>query len=430
MNLNNFTKSQKIIISVAVFIVLFFILVFLGVIPGLNKNGGYGGTGRQITLNFWGVDSYDIVKPLLESYNKIHQNTRINYQQINEKNYEITLLNSLAKNSGPDVFMFHRSWLPKHGDKIIPVSDSQFPYINLRQLYPDVIEKDFASNRQVYALPLYLDSLALFYNKDIFNTKGIAVNPTTWNDFKNLIPYFTDLDLNHQIKKSAAGIGGSAKSIENASDILELLMLQYGSDFTPSPGGKIFFNDKAIGALNLYLQFSNPASQYYTWSDNFGNALNTFSTGDSAMFFGYARQMAAIRQKNPYLNYSIMPVPQINPSRPVNIADYWGLAVSQQSKNSQAAWDFIINSTADSQTSLLYLKSAGESPALKSLINQYYKDLDLNIFAKQALTANSVYQYNRENFGKSVSNMIESIINGKLSPQRALQQAEAEINSD
>ncbi len=329
----NFTKSQIIIFGAVGFVVLFLILGFFGIIP-IFKTGtsGPSGSTNQIVLNFWGIDSYESFKPLFDIFSQTNQGIKIEYRQIDEKNYENTLLNAMAVSKGPDIFMFHRSWLPRQGDKVVPVDNSQFSLYNLRQLFPDVIEKDFSSNNKIYALPLYLDSLALFYNKDIFNSKSIAITPSTWNDFGNLIPVLTQFDFSHQIKKSAAAIGGSGKSIKNASDLLTLLMLQYGSQFTDPQTEKIAFDDYSFKAFNFYLQFSNSSDSHYTWSDNFADSIDAFSSGDAAMIFDYSRRIPNIKQKNPFLNFAVAPMPQFDVSRPVNYADFWGLAVSKQSQ--------------------------------------------------------------------------------------------------
>ena len=422
------TRNQLIILGIAGFVVLFFILGLLGIIPIFTSTGPGSQSNVQTTLNVWGIDDSGAMRNVFDAYSQISPNTVIKYQQFDPKNYENVLINALATGTGPDVFMFHRSWLPKHGDKIVPAPDTLFSLYNLRQLFPDVIEKDFVSNQKVYALPLYLDSLALFYNKDIFNAKGIALTPTTWDDFKNIIPALTEFDFSHNIKKSAAAIGGSNQSIANASDILSLLMLQNNPQFVDYVNHKEVFGDQALQALNFYIQFADPTSATYTWSDNFGNSTDAFASGDVAMIFDYAGDIQNLKQKNPYLNFAVSTMPQVDANNPVNYADYWGLAVSKQSRSPQTAWSFIISLTTNPQLSSVYLKNTNSTPALRTLINQYLTDPNLNVFAKQALTAKSVYQTDAQSFSQSFSNMIESVLSGKLDPQKALRQAAVEIN--
>lgn len=420
------TKSQRTLIAIAAAIIIFFILGFLGIIPIFKHQNG-NNPSQQITLTMWGIDDPSWIKPLISAYTATRFGTKIEYTQISPQSYESELLNAMATNKGPDIIMFHRSWLEKHGDKVSPVDPTQFSITELNSLFPDIIEKDFTREGYIYALPLYLDSLALFYNKDIFNAKGISLTPQTWSDFKNLASFLTDYDLSHKIKKSGAAIGGSQNAIETAPDILALLMMQQKSNFIDSSSGKTNIDNQAITAFNSYLDFTNTNSPYYIWDDSLGNYLDLFAFGKTAMIFDYAKSISRIKQKNPLLNFTITPVPQLNNSEPKNCVDYWGLTVTRQSANKDQAWSFIFSSTANDEPSEAYLKAANLPPALRTLINKYQTDPSLNAFAKQALTA-SFYTVNRAVFNPAISNAITNVLSGKTSIEKALSQAAAEIN--
>ncbi len=425
----NLTKTQLILVGIIVFIVLFFILGALGIIPIFKPSGPDNNQGSQVALSFWGIDDQNLARTLIENYTKGKQGITINYKQISPENYGKELLNAMAIGKSPDIIMFHRSWLPKNGDKIYPVDQNKFSIVALRQLFPDAVEKDFSYNQNIYALPLYFDNLALFYNKDIFNSKGASLTPQTWNDFKNLVQFFTEFDLSRKIKKPAAAIGGNSKTIEVAPDLLMLLMIQLKSAFIDPVTHRAGVDPQAQSALNFYLQFANSASPYYTWDENLGNSIDLFAAGKVAMIFDYAKKIPYIKQKNPFLNFAVIPMPQFNTSEPKNYADYWGLAVSNQSKNKDFAWDFIINATTNQTISSAYLKASGLPPALRTLIAQYQNNPDLNVFAKQSLSSASVYQADNELFSQIISKAIENSLSGKLDPQKALNQAVAEINN-
>ena len=185
----NFSKQQLIIIFSVIGIVLFFVLVFLGVIPGLRKdNSGKGGpfdNTEKIQISFWGVDEASNIELILDAYSKINQSVNISYTQFNESNYEKSLVNSLASGQGPDILMFNNSWLPKHSDKIAFASETQINLKKIRQIFPAVVEQDCVSENKIYCLPIYIDTLAFIYNKDHFDSKGIAVLPTNWQNFQS-----------------------------------------------------------------------------------------------------------------------------------------------------------------------------------------------------------------------------------------------------
>jgi len=430
------TRNQIIIIVLAGLIVLFFLLVFFGIIPGLKGPGtgsfGLPGGGYETELIFWGVTEAgdtSAIQLIIEEYLKTNKNVRINYRQFDDVlSYEKTLLNSLATGQAPDIFMFHSSWLPKHYDKVMPGPETFLPLSQFRQLFPTVVEQNFVLNGKVYALPLYIDTLAFLYNKDIFDAKSIALMPKTWQEFQNLISQLRQINILNQIVKPAAALGGSEKNINSASDLLNLLMLQFGSQMIDQYG-KINFGNQGLQALNFYLQFANPSSPYYTWNENLHYSLDSFSEGSTAIIFNYASQIPLIKAKNPYLSIGVTLTPQpAGVSQPIDYANYWGLSVSNQSRNSNLAWNFIFSATTNSQVSEIYLQAVKKPPALRSLIEKYKNDPELGVFAKQALTARSWPQPDSNVVKQTFSNMIESVLSGRLNSEQALRQAENEIN--
>lgn len=428
MSLN---KNRIIIIGLVFLVILFFVLIFLGIIPGLrpsSSNNFYGGNQTKITL--WGTDNQTAIQPLINSYSQINKNVQIIYSQFDEDNYEKNLIDALASGKGPDIFFFHNTWLPKHINKISPTPDAQLTLSQFRSLFPTVTEQNFVNNNKIYALPLYIDTLAFIYNKDIFDKKGIALPPSTWPDLQNLIPKITELDPSGRIIKSAVAIGGSEKSIGRASDLLSEIMLQFGADmFNQQKNQANFSDDKGLSALNFYLSFSDSNYKNYTWNDNLRYSLDNFASSQTASIFNYAASIPVIKSKNPYINLTVSPMPQLDPSNQINYANYWGLAVSAQSKNQNTAWDFIISTLTNSQISASYLKNSQLPPALRTLIIQYQTDPDLGVFANQALSARSWQQPDNSMISQIFSDMIESVLSGKLSSERALKQAENNVNN-
>mgnify|MGYP001614677811 CR=1 FL=1 len=418
-----FSKSQIIIISAIGLIILFFVLVFLGIVPGLQKNGL--NRPKEAELIFWGIENESVMREMINSYSSANPNVKISYQQLGEVDYEKTLINALAGNKGPDVFMIKNSWLIKHYDKISPVpvleTETQFSLTQLRDFFPKVVEADFSLQQSsgqaaIYALPLHLDTLAFIYNKSFFDRKGIALAPKTWSDFQRIIPKLREFDLSGRLVKAAGAIGGSEKSIDKATDLLSLIMLQRDAKMTLEP-------------LNFYLQFSSPSGIYYTWNDNLRPSLDNFSQETNAAIFNYASAIKTIKSKNPFIDIGVSPMLQFNPEKPINYASYWGLTVSKQSKNPESGWNFIISLTANQQTAEQYLQLSGQPPALRTLIQKYSNDPDIGVFAQQALTAESWLHPDDNEVRKIFSNMIESILSGRLTPKEALEEAGNKINS-
>jgi len=417
-------RSRVILIGIFGLLALFFALLFLGIIPGLQEDAK-----SKTPLTFWGVfDSKDVIDSVSASV----PGYTITYRQFSPQTYESELLNALAAGNGPDVFMFHNSWLPKHADKIAPVTARDLSIGSLRDYFPTVVEQDFAPDRQtIYALPLYMDTLALLYNRDIFDTKGVPLPPKNWSEFLATIPKLREIDSTGRITKAAAAIGGSGKSINRASDLLSEIMLQAGVSMTSNDYGRATFSTNGLQPLLFYTQFANSASEAYTWSDAFGNSIDSFADGSTAMMFNYSYQIPILLQKNPFLSIGVAPFPQPAgaEANPVNFANYWGVAVASQTRVPTEAWQFILKLTTDESIAGTYANATGRLPALKSLISARLNDPIWGVFANAALSARSWPQIDNNAVDQIFSNLIENVITGKSDAARALQEAERSVTS-
>ncbi|TSC89911.1 MAG: Uncharacterized protein G01um10143_401 [Parcubacteria group bacterium Gr01-1014_3] len=422
------STAQKIILASVGLIIVLAILIFTGILPGLRTDTG----GGNIKLTIWGVfDDQDAFNAAISGYTGLHRGADIRYRQMDSATYEEDLVNALASEGAPDIIMFHNTWLPKHSNKIVAANQQQLPLNKFRELFPTVIEQDFAPDGRIFALPLYLDTLALYYNQDIFDTKGVALPPANWEEFQALIPKLRQLDKTGRVTKPAAAIGGSNKSINRATDILNLLMLQTGAKMVePDFSRATYSSDQGLNALSFYTDFANPAHKNFTWSDSQVYSVDAFAAGDLAMTINYSYLREALKEKNPFLNFKIAPVPQPkNAQQSISFPNYWGLAVTNKSLNPTAAWDFISFLTTNPAESNKYLIESKRPPALRSMIAANLADPNYEIFAKQSLTARSWPQINNVAVENSFSKMIESVINGRLPAQQALQQSEDEINA-
>ena len=419
----NFSQKQIMIIGGAVFLIIVVaILVFFNMQP--NKNA-------PVQLTVWGFDKNDAIGGLISSYSQFRPNVKVAYKEVSRDDYENMLLSALASGQGPDVFPVHNRSLSKKTNILSPAG-AQFTADQVQNLFPTEVSQDFviassSSAGQVYALPLYLDTLSLIYNKDLFDQGGVVNPPVTWEEFQTDVAKLRNISANGQITKAGAAIGGSQKTIGNAVDLLSVLMLQNG--VTMSSGKTASFaSETGFGAFNFYLQFANPSSAYYTWSDSRQKDIDGFSAGNTAMIFGYTSDIQKIKSKNPFLRFGVASIPQVNASNAVNYADYWGLAVSKQSRQPSWAWDFIVSMAVQPQIAAQYSSITGQPPALREIINQKINDSVTGVSARQSLTARSWQQPDENRVNDIFNNAIVSVLNNQSDSRRALTQAQDQIS--
>jgi maltose-binding protein MalE len=246
----------------------------------------------------------------------------------------------------------------------------------------------------------------------------------------------TRLDSQGNVLQAGAAIG-TANNIERSTDILGLLMLQAGTPmanaqglatFNQTPPGYARGTRPATEALNFYTGYASPASQIYTWNELMPNSLQAFMAGQTAFFFGYAYHIPIIKAQAPKLNFEVAQIPQVS-DQPINYANYWMETISKKSANQDEAWDFIIYITTNQEVNKKYLATAKKPCALRSLIVEQQKDLYLEPFASQLLTASSWYK------GKDVvaaekilKSMISDNLEGVMNTDQIIDMGVTKIN--
>lgn len=422
------SKAQIIITSAVLLIVLILVLIFTGVLPGLRSTSER--ESPRGTLLVWGIDSSQVISSsVIASYQALFPNVSVTYRSFSERNYESQLINALASGRGPDIFMVHSSWIPKHKNKMLPLDQAQYPISSLRNDFPEVVAKDFHSETRTYALPLYVDTLTLFYNRDIFNNEGIVNAPSSWEELNRIIPRLLKKNQSGRIVQGAIALGSSQTNIYNAPDIISLFMLQDEVEMTAQDKTKASFALKGEQSLRRYLSYANPVSENYSWNEEMRSSSDAFASEDLVMLIDYSGQESFLRQKNPFVNLSIAPLPQHqNSQRAVNYASYWGFAVANTSSNQSLAWNFIGNTTLNQEAMRSYSNATNRPPALLSLIAELTANPNKSFLARQTLTAQSWYIIDKSFVDQSFSNMVGSVLRAQADPRTAIIKSEEEIS--
>jgi len=429
-----FTRKKIIMIgglSIGIFALIVVILIW--VIPQPSP---------PAHLKIWGLyDEASAYATIISDFTKQNKNVVIQYEQKDPATYEEDLIRAYAEDKAPDIWMMQNTWLPKYKNIIVALPkslNSTLPFSTFKSTFVDAVESDFSENEKIYGLPLYMDSLAMFYNKDYFNSAGISASPETWDDLIADIPLLVKKDQWGNIQRAGAAIG-TADNINRCTDILWLLMMQNGAIMMNEAKTVATFNESARkqdgtsfypgrDALEFYTSFANPSKKVYTWNNELRYSIDAFIEGKTAILFNYSHQIATIKARAPYLNFGIAPMPQLKSrNHDVNYANYWGFVVSKKSKYSEPAWNFLIFLTQNSSAKK-YLQTTQKPTARRDLVDWQRNDLELGVFAKQALSAKSWYQIDNAKIETIFSDAINSVILGSAAINKAMDTAASQVN--
>lgn len=436
MNLSYLTTSNRLLYVLGGAISLLVFLTVILVVRGL----GTGGTREDVTLEFWGVfDQKSAFDQAIAQFEASHPRVEVNYTLFSYEDYESAVIDALAAGAGPDVWMIHNTWLPKHGDKLRPMPKEipglDEPLVTLKDYqttFADVVYRDLVANNEIYAMPLYIDTLALYYNKDLLNGAQIARPPRTWEEFNIAVETLTKLDDRRNILQAGAAIG-SARNINRSSDLLMSLMIQSGVQMVRADASTASFsqsvNNQAVGerALQYYTDFTNPSKRTYTWNDQQHYSIDAFAEGGVAMTLNYAHQIELLKAKAPSLNFAIAPIPQLSDADVRTYANYWAPAVTNASQHPNEAWEFIAALTSK-DSALTYLATTGRPAARKDIIESQKNDLELGVFAAQALSARSWHQIDNVAIERIFADMIDDVNFNRATTAEAIRNAESKVD--
>ncbi len=428
------------------------------------------------TIVVWSVVDDDIpYRSTLSLLRSRYPYASIFFKRFRLEEYEDQLLNAFAEDRGPDIFMVHNTWIGKYEPKIqhqpaqvkvaeqvvtgtvkkettLEVQESRMLTVNeMKREFVDVVSQDMVRKvnvstdplkqdfqDRIFAIPMSVDTLALYYNKDLLNAAGISNPPQTWGQFHEQVSKLALINPQGEVVRAGAGFGTGA-NVERSPDIISLLMMQNRTVMVNESGYPQFNRipqelsrevdaPPAFDALRFYTEFANPDLEAYTWNLEQPNSLQAFTQGTSAFFLGYSYHLPTIRSQAPKLNIGITEVPQIENTPQVNYANYWAWTVSKKSKSIDLAWK-IVNIMTSADQADAYLTSAKRPPARRSLIDARLDDADVGVFTSQILTAQSWYRgIDPGTMEKTMMDMIDVVVRGELDIQKSVNNAVGKIS--
>ncbi|MCH7951775.1 extracellular solute-binding protein, partial [Patescibacteria group bacterium] len=398
-----------------------FILVRV-VIPRIRSVRLPGLPGQEVTLSYWGLwEPKEVMQQVIDEFQKENPNIKVEYAQQSHKDYRERLQSALARGEGPDIFRFHNTWVPMLKDELDTVPPEVYSASSFQETFYPVAARDLRRGAGFVGVPLEIDGLALFYNKDIFKAAGKSP-PTTWEDLRKTAFDLTIRDQSGRIQRAGVALGTTG-NIDHWPDILGLMMLQNGANLA-DPTDKL-----AADALLFYTIFTRSDK---VWDTTLPGSTQAFAAGELAMYFGPSWRVLDIRALNPDLDFAVIPVPQL-PKSNITWASYWVEGVSAKSERQKDAWKFIQFLSQTATLEKLYTaavasgRQIGEPYSRKNMAELLKEDPFVGAYITQAQNAQSWYLSSRTHDNGINDRMIKyfedavNAVNTRTDPQDALE---------
>ncbi|CAN5136419.1 hypothetical protein BH11PAT4_BH11PAT4_1870 [soil metagenome] len=465
--------SKREVAKVAIYSVL---ILGLGVLAtACSKAPTSPTTSGGVQIRIWRTgQAEDAIKSNIAQFKAKNKsaNLTITYDNRDIETYEVDALKSLGARTGPDIWSIPNDWLGDHVPRIQPIPANYFfpldskgkrqttgpsPAEQVKELFPEGISEQLigTDGESVLGLPTNVDSLRLYYNRELFSAAATEFQkslgsgaksedftpvktlfskaPATWGDVLEMEKYLTKLDGNTVVRSAIAL--GTADNVSKSADIVSLLILQNGAKVvsvdrknalfhipTTSPSGVVVSPGEL--ALDFFTSFSNPAKASYTWNPSMPQDLDAFGQGRVAMVIAFTDFEAQLKIKYPRFRFDTAAVPQNSVTQaPVNLIKFNIETVTKTADNTAAAFAFLPYYADQSHAVNLASQANLTSP--------YTIDLDrkkTDPLVSQIITGKSIFKRSREQFDQSFRQMIIDVSQNGLTNAKALDSAADRIN--
>ena len=154
-----------------------------------------------VTLSYiiWDNIQAEAHEKMIAAFEAEHPNIKVDLEVFSWDSYWDKLNTALAGNDAYDVFWLNVAGLPKRAANGLLLNLQ--PYMDADPIdfsaFPDYLVEAYQFNGDTYGIPKDIDTIALFYNKDLFDAAGVDY-PTadwSWDDLYNAAAALTTEDV-------------------------------------------------------------------------------------------------------------------------------------------------------------------------------------------------------------------------------------------
>lgn len=430
--MKNLSTFHLAILVIFIGLLLIGVLIFAGILPGFRAPTG--GIGGEVTV--WGTIPRSLLAEMLGQFNDQHKNEfTLIYQEKNPQTIEREFVEAKADNRAPDLLLATHEILLAERDRLLSVPADTYAPRDFLDTYPEA-GRIFLRPEGTLALPLVIDPLLLYYNRDILTNAGLPTVPKTWSEFRTKVLPLTTFDQSRNITQSAIALG-DYRNIPRMKDILSMLLIQARNPILDVTGvsPRSLLNETfgytlrpTATVLDFYTQFADPARPNYTWNRSLPEAKQSFIRGQSAYYLGGASEWSEIKRANPRLTFDLALPPQKEADDRITFARVYGVGIVQGSTKVATAWN-AMQALASAPTVERLAEVTGLSPARSDLLDRGTTDPVLTVFYQGAISGRNWFDFDQAKTKLIFEKMVDSVLTGRLPSVSASMEANTALES-
>lgn len=324
-----------------------------------SEDSGDGATEELILwVPFSGPDGPNMQK-IVDDYNESQDEYTVKMEIIPNSEYYTTLDAAFSDGSGPDLAVMHGDQLYTYAqkDQIKNLSETDLASMVTAETYHAKAVEGVTIDGSVYAVPLDMHPLMLYYNKDMFEAAGLdpEAPPTTGEEFIEYAIQLTDAE--------SGQYGYMVPTSWPNQFVIPTIAYQYGGVLVNDDGTPNYTNDGVKKAIQFQYDMINV---HQTSPPNVApdEEWNMFIAGTNAMTFNGPWMMNQANEAG--INYGVAVVPQFGDTMAVHAGSHNFVVPTYVSDDKMPA---IIDFLEYVNANAIEWAKSGQAPASLEVLN-------------------------------------------------------------
>jgi multiple sugar transport system substrate-binding protein len=319
-----------------------------------------------VEIEYWQYffkERVDAIDALIEQFEAENPDITVKHTNFPYAQYRTKVAAAVPAGEGPDVVQLYYGWLKDYlkADLLVPLPEDAFPAAEVESEFFPIVTA-MKVDDQYWGMPTAVRSLALFYNKTLFEEAGLDPNspPQTYDEMIEMAKKITQRDDAGNLL--VAGMTAAPTS-QDHHWWREVLVRQFGGQPYSDDNCTVTYNDDAgRAALQAYVDlFNTHKVTDYGFMDE---SQAAFAAGRAGMHIDGSFRLGTFSGVDG-LDWAVAPLPSHNDVTS-NFASYWvnGISKKAEGEKLDAAIKFL-NFVTSEDAMQLWVETVGELPARK-----------------------------------------------------------------
>jgi fructooligosaccharide transport system substrate-binding protein len=340
------------------------------------KNGESSPKTETVTLKFWRPSGNDAengaISKLIENFEAKNPGIKVELENIPFDNYETKIRTALAGKNAADIIAIDAPTMPSYANAgaLYDLTPHMEADANLSDI-PDGVLESMKYDGKIYIAAISEANLAMFYNKKMFEAKGIPLpsknvdEAWTWEQVLDAAKKLNDPAKGVYGLDPAEGFGGG----EGPAYFKTPILWQFGAEVL-SPDGSSAKGYLDSNEAKEALSFYQSLYQEYKVSP-FELPPDPFPTGKVAISVNGIWALSHFANNFPDFklgeDWDIAPLPKVKRQAMANGS--WTFGITADSKYPKEAWQ-LINYMTGTEGAKIYADMTGAMPVRYSVVDQ------------------------------------------------------------